>query len=303
VSHLVLLRKQIKSIQTTRKITHAVRLVSMSLYAKLEKLHAPLKYYLNNTEGLFIELIRLVPEWKNALFFPDDVLDTKPLIIIVSTTKGLCGSLNFNLFHFFQQSFLVGEHQVPHFVTIGQKATKYVKEEGIGDIVCSYNELNSNNYISIANDLVSRVLTRENTFSSVVFYSNFLKNFFIQKPYKTVLIPLSINDKSKQAQSENGKVVQPLDLCQFKRGEEQEIVWEQDKHEMLDALSMSYLRSVVMNILFQSLLAEQSARFLAMDSSTSNADKFLDRLILQFNKQRQAVITKEISELSASNPS
>lgn len=298
MSHLVLLRKQIKSIQTTRKITHAVRLVSMSLYAKLEKLHVSLNYYLTNTEGFFIELARLVPEWKSHLFSPDDIFDTRPLVILVATTKGLCGSLNFNLFRFFERSFFLGEHQVPRFVTIGQKATRYVKEKGLGDILCSYNELNSNNYMSITNDLVHRVLTRETGFSSVVFYSNFLKSFFIQKPEKTVLIPLNLCQKIKDSLQEKDNNERSQSLFY---DEKSEIIWEQDKFETLDALSMMYAKGVVMQLLFQSLLAEQAARFLAMDSSTSNADKFLEKLVLQFNKQRQAVITKEISELSSSS--
>lgn len=71
---------------------------------------------------------------------------------------------------------------------------------------------------------------------------------------------------------------------------------------MLDYLSILYVRSVILNLLFQSLLAEQAARFLAMDNSTRNADKFLDKLVLQYNKQRQALITREVSELSAGLP-
>ena len=59
-----------------------------------------------------------------------------------------------------------------------------------------------------------------------------------------------------------------------------------------------YLRSKIMNILFEALIAEQTARFLTMDGSTNNAENFLAKLTMEFNKQRQSLITKEVSELS-----
>ena len=67
VSQLVQLRQKIQSIQTTRKITHAVRLVSMSLYAKLEKQAGPLSTYLHHIQKLFVELVAHSPEWKNPI--------------------------------------------------------------------------------------------------------------------------------------------------------------------------------------------------------------------------------------------
>jgi F-type H+-transporting ATPase subunit gamma len=62
----------------------------------------------------------------------------------------------------------------------------------------------------------------------------------------------------------------------------------------------SYIKSSITNLLFQSLLAEQASRFLAMDNATNNAENLLEKLNLQYNKSRQAIITKELSELSSS---
>jgi F-type H+-transporting ATPase subunit gamma len=80
------------------------------------------------------------------------------------------------------------------------------------------------------------------------------------------------------------------------------ILWEQPQEEVLDFLAIRYLRSTIIQHIFQALRAEHAARFMAMENSTNNAEKYLDRLTLQFNKLRQSLITKEVSELSSSLP-
>ena len=74
------------------------------------------------------------------------------------------------------------------------------------------------------------------------------------------------------------------------------MIWEQDVPVILDYLAIRYMRSAVIALLFQGLRAEQAARFLAMENSTKNAEKYLECLTLQFNKLRQGLITKEITE-------
>ncbi len=286
MSHLIQLKQKIKSIQMTRKITHAVRLVSMSLYTQLEKENTALTYYKDHTLQLFTKLALSAPEWKNPILSPQDILDSNPLIILISTSKGLCGSLNSNLFRYFEYSFFKEKHQNIRFITIGQKATKYIKEKYPQNVFCHYNELTLNDYISITNDLINKILNSEKPLSSVVFFSNILKTFFVQKPYKTTLIPFRPDPLDN-----NNNNPQKLPL-----------IWEQKPKKILNHIAHHYIKVSIMTLLFQALHAEQAARFIAMDNSTTNADKFLEKLILQFNKQRQALITSEVSELSATLP-
>lgn len=266
----------------------------MSLYAKLEKQSSPLKYYSSGIKRMFAEL-SVGNQWKSSVLFPDDVLDSNPLIIIISTTKGLCGSLNSNLFKYIERSVFVEGHQVPRFVVIGQKAKKFISQKDWGSVLCSYNELNSGNYLTIADDLVERIMNSGVRYSSVVFYSNTLKNFFVQRPQKATLIPVSLNKSEDEGLGINNL---QADLDSFA----DEIIWEQSKEEILDYISIRYLRSFIINVLFQGLVSEYSARFLAMDSSNTNAEKILEKLTMQYNKMRQALITKEVSELSAGTP-
>ena len=151
MSQLTPLKQKIKSIETTKKITHAVRLVSMSFYSRLERQNASLQHYKKNISQLFLQLIPHIPDWKNPILLPEDILDTTPLFIIISSAKGLCGSFNSNLFRYIERTFLIEEYQTPTFITIGQKSTKFIIGKKWGEIETSFNELTLSNIDSISN--------------------------------------------------------------------------------------------------------------------------------------------------------
>jgi F-type H+-transporting ATPase subunit gamma len=299
MSQLVPLKQKIRSIQTTKKITHAVRLVSMSFYNKLDKLNVPLKKYTKTIKDLFLTVLSHAPEWQSPLLFPQDIFDSMPLYIVISTSKGLCGSLNSNLFRYIEKSVFIEKQQIPQFIAIGQKAITFVKDgEFRSSISTTYPELSSNNFIAIADDLVDKIIKGDIRYSSVTFYTSEAKSFFVQRPYKFTLIPMSLDP---MIEVENKPVGTDEVLLEDDPVINQPI-WEQQKSDVLDFLSIRYLRSAIIHVLFQALRAEHAARFLAMENSTNNAEKYLERLTLQFNKLRQSLITKEVSELTSSFP-
>lgn len=285
MSQLIKLRRKIKSITTTQKITYAMRLIAMSLYSKLGGKNDPINYYKNTLENFFYKIVKLFPEWENPILIPKDILDTTPLIIFITSSKGFCGGFNIDLIQFFKRTFLGEEHQTPTFITIGRKAANFIKEEKIGEILYNFNTLNSNNFLNITDDLVNIIVNKNHYFSSVSTYSNFFKNFFIQKPQKIAVTPLNLTkvltDKTQIVDSDS-------------------FIWEGKPEEIIDSIATRYIRSSLLYILFQSLLAEQSARFVSMDNATSNAGKLLEQITSQYNKLRQASITRELLELSAS---
>lgn len=286
MAQLSILKQKLNSIKTTKKITHAIRLISMSFYSRLEKQQADLKTYQKTMKTLFAQLITQFPEWENKKLFPQDVLDSTPLVIIVSSAKGLCGSFNTNLFRYFEQTFLLEKNQKPDFIAIGQKATNFIEEfleekKIAGNIIHTEKELKTSNFDSIAKHVSDTIITSEKIYSSVSFYHNFLKNFFAQKPQKTTLIPFEPEQNSEETP------------------ELEDLIWEQNKTKTLNYLATMVIKSSTLDILFQSLISENAARFLAMDSSTTNAEKFIERLTLQYNKSRQALITREVAELSS----
>ena len=178
------------------------------------------------------------------------------------------------------------EHQTPTFITIGNKATKLVEQQKLGKILESYTDLNSNNFTDIAMRIKKVIATTSDNaqYSSVTFYSTYLKNFFSQAPRKNTIIPLNYLNEQKDNDQKNIEPVEPI--------------WEQNIKEIADIMGMNYLQSNITHILFQALISEYAARFVSMDGATTNAESYLEKLTLQFNKLRQGLITKEVSELS-----
>ena len=117
----------------------------------------------------------------------------------------------------------------------------------------------------------------------MVVISSIMKNFFVQKPHASSLIPFV-------QQATSGTTHSTLE----------EYMWEQNPDDIIELLAQQYIDANLQYLLFQSLMAEHAARFISMDSSTRNAQNLLDTTKLDYNKLRQAKITKELNELSGS---
>jgi F-type H+-transporting ATPase subunit gamma len=294
MSHLAHLKRRIRSIKTTKKLTHAMRLISMSLYSKLDKERIATEHHQQAYVSLFKSLRARCPQWKSDVFFPEDVLNSHPLFIIISSTKGFCGGLNNMLFRYTEQKLFVEEHQKATFITVGKKAIDFVEKHDLGPIAATYADLNSNNFADIAHSIIKFITAAQPHHSSVTVYSTFFKNFFAQKPSKTDLIPLvSPEEPETQEASQEATPETPDEFLLI------EPVWEQDKIETVSYAAQRTIETIMTYILYQALISEYAARFVAMDGATTNAENYLETLTLQFNKLRQALITREVSELSA----
>ncbi len=275
--------------------------MSMSLYSKLEKQSIPVLRYRKRIGTLFEELIPYIHDWKSPTLFPEDILDSKPLFILVASSKGLCGSFNANLIRYFDQVFLLEDHQTPTFITVGKKMREFFEKKNLGTLLAHHESLTTLKLVEIADGITQSIFKSEENYTSVTFFSNHLKNFFTQIPQKTILIPL---DTQEAVELEKTSVQQSIPAAnkQVQKAKvtfEEEPLWEQSKEEIMNEVALRYVKSRILDILLDSLRAEQAARFMAMDHSTTNAEKYLERLTLEYNKSRQALITREVSELSA----
>lgn len=278
MSQLIQMRQRIKAIETIKKITHAMRLISMSLHARLKTKDEPLTTYKKTVNGIFQGIRKQNPEWHNNILYPTATTPPKTLVILVGSNKGLCGNFNSALFK------LVHAHKAEftnlHYIAIGKKAIDYARLTALGNEVAAYPICTIATLPMLVKAINEEIFHAAHHYTSVVFVSNMLKNFFVQKPQITQLIPF---------------VQGSTDI----NGELAEYAWEQNPSEILDALAGQCINATTQYVLFESLLAEQAARFLSMDNSTRNAKNLLDETKLQYNKLRQAKITKEITELSS----
>jgi F-type H+-transporting ATPase subunit gamma len=278
MSQLIQMRQRIKAIETIKKITHAMRLISMSLHARLKIKEDPLTIYKNTVNGIFQDIRKQNPQWDNGILYPVETTFPKTLMIVIGSNKGLCGNFNSALFKLIQTR--KAEFTNLHYIAIGKKAIDFTRQIELGTEVTAYPICTMTTLPALVQGINKELFNTTHHYTSVVVASNMLKNFFVQKPHITQLIPFVQNT----AENTN-------ELSEYE--------WEQDPSEILDALAGQCVNANIQYLIFESLLAEQAARFLSMDNSTRNAKNLLDETKLLYNKLRQAKITKEITELSS----
>jgi F-type H+-transporting ATPase subunit gamma len=274
MANLMTMRHRIKAVQTIKKITHAMRLISMSTHARMKHLETPVKTYQAHLNEMLNTALGMHSDYRHPLLQPSIPKDEHPLIIVISSQKGLCGSFNAGIF---QLCNLAPQLNNAEFITVGKYATQFIQRTHASAIISSYHAVGLHNFHDIALNIASTITQAKKPFGSITIYSNNAKSFFVQKPTATVVVPATMHAATQEI----------------------EFYWEQQPEEVLTFLSEQYLRVQIQQALFQSLLAEHAARFVSMDSSTRNAQEILETMQIAYNKARQAKITRELTELSA----
>lgn len=283
MAQLIQMRQRIKAIETIKKITHAMRLISMSTHSRLKTKEVSFSNYQKAINNLFADVHAFAPDWQHPILYPSKAHKQKELIILVGSQKGLCGGFNTNLLKFFERRSAKQKTPVTtDYIAVGRKAINYLKETHAQKMIAANDTFNMLTLGNITRSITREIMDFGREYTHVKVFSNVLKTFFSQKPEETPIIPFQENN------------------AQRKRTDLSDYVWENTPHEVLDALARQSLEAHVQYMLFQSLLAEQAARFISMDSSTRNANNLLDTTKLQYNKLRQAKITKELTELTGS---
>ena len=281
MSELVQMRQRIKAIETIQKITHAMRLIAMSAHSRLKRKETVLTHYIDTVNILFSKVSRLQQDWHNPIMNPKNN-HTKILVILVGSQKGLCGTFNTNLFAYFTQQMARHAESTFDSITIGKKAIDFLnRNHPHVQVINEHNNFNTRTIFAIAQSIADLITHASTPYSSVIMFSNELKSFFIQKPARTNLIPLITSSSNVAAPAEG-------------------YIWEHEPQLVLDTLAHHYLEAHIQHLLFNSLYAEQAARFLSMDNATRNAISLLDNSKMMYNKLRQEKITKELTELTGS---
>jgi F-type H+-transporting ATPase subunit gamma len=280
MAQLTQIKHRIKAIETIKKITHAMRLISISTHARLKNKEAALLLYTNSLNMLFHTIKKEVPNWHHPALNPvQHHGESRPLIIIIGSEKGLCGSFNTMLFQFLRAT-LRTYKQKPDVMIIGRKTLDYTDNVAIGPIIKTYAPLTMNTLSKTAEAIVQDIMSFPTPYTHITVVSNKFRSFFVQQPHITRLIPFDPTTPREHA----------LDTTHY--------TWEQDPEEILNVIAHQCVQATMHTLLFHSLLSEQAARFLSMDNSTRSAEGLLELNKLQYNKLRQAKITKELTELT-----
>jgi F-type H+-transporting ATPase subunit gamma len=283
MAQLIQMQQRIKAVKTIKKTTHAMRLIAMSNHTKLKNQQAVLTKYTAMLNATFATIRACAPTWYNATACPIVFKGAHDLIVLVGSQKTLCGNFNNATQRFFEIQVPASRRHLYTYVALGKTAGDYLERTVPPSLILArYNNVSVSQIDRVATALVTMLFTHVNAFSSVTVFHNKAKTFFAQKPEKTALIPFC-----------------PVEHTSIgSQRQVQDYHWEQQPHELLDMLVRQCLQVKVETILFESLLAEQSARFISMDNATRNAETLLKATLLQYNKVRQAKITRELAELS-----
>jgi F-type H+-transporting ATPase subunit gamma len=276
MSQLIQMRQRIKAVETIKKITHAMRLIAMSSHARLRTQAAELSAYQQELTALFSLFSPQDPAHETDTAAPSP--STKELLILIGSQKGLCGNFNNELMYFLK-NYTATTPSVA-LIVVGKKVKDYLDEKQRSLIIKEFDQLRGANLTLIARELITHL--QAHSYKQAGIISNISKSFFIQRATYAAL-PLTTHLSSSNLYIET-----------------EEYRWYQPPHIIATALSHELLYSRIYERLLSSLIAEQAARFVAMDASTRNAQNLLDDMKLSYNKLRQSKITRELTDLVGS---
>lgn len=277
MAQLVSMRQRIKAVETIKKVTHAMRLISMSAHTRLRHKKMNLQRYKEAFQELWHRVAHRIHVEKPS----KQITMPEHLVILVSAQKGLCGTFNASLFKFFEHEHIATENT--HYIGIGKYAIDYLTNH-YQTLLAAYDNFSAAYFVTIAQAVTQIIIQNPDRFTSVTVYCNYQKSFFLQKARKNIIYPLQ-----EMVEPQNLRQVPTIDY-----------LFEQSPEELSATIRQLMLVVSLEELLFDSLLAEQAARFLSMDASTRNADKLLVAMKLEYNKTRQAAITRELTELASS---
>jgi F-type H+-transporting ATPase subunit gamma len=272
---LIDLKRRIKSISNTQKITKAMKNVAAS---KLKKSVNQLKnnnLYLKEMQKIIFWISKSINREKYPLI--NKKIKGKRLLLAVSSDKGLCGSFNSKLFEKLVECYK--PDQGDELITIGKKISKYARKRGYEVIQTFDDVMNGVNFIE------SLKITE------------LLKDKFINQDYQKVEVILTRYESSGYQEVVVDELF-PVDLKDDdEQNDEMQFIIEPDPEQIFRSLIDDYVNSHFYRLLIESSASEQTARMIAMDMATSNATDMIRELTLHLNNIRQESITNELLEI------
>lgn len=270
---LIEIKRRIKSVESTRKITNAMGLVATSKLRKCRKELLINEKFVEATEGIVRTLAKVVSDDLNSVYFNGNSSEDKLYIVITSET-GLCGGFNGGVVSYLEN--LIGDEVYnSKVIVVGKRGIGYVRRSRL-ETVAEYVDIPDVPTVKEAKIIFEKALKMytDGEVSEVqVVYSHFIS------PVKQEL-----------------KAVKILPIEKLEGAEDQCLV-EPNADEVLDDALNIYLKGKIRSILLSSKCSEENSRMNAMDGATKNANDLLTSLNIKFNRIRQGIITQEISEI------
>ena len=278
------LRKRIVSVKSTQKITKAMKMVAAAKLRKAQESAEKGRPYSEKMQNIILNLTESISDPQNA---PKLLIGTGKdqihLCVIMTSDRGLCGGFNSNICRLAKKYFekILKEGKNLKIITVGSKGHDQLKRE-YGKYIIQKLSFKNKKKISFteANEVGKIIidLFDKNEFDNCILFFNNFKNVMTQIPEAQQIIPTEVKKDSK-------------------KNEEIFYEFEPDEDEILEDLLPKNISTQVFKAFLENSASEQGSRMTAMDSATRNAGDLVNKLTINYNRSRQAVITKELIEI------
>ena len=278
------LKKRIASVKSTQKITKAMKMVAAAKLRKAQESAEKGRPYSEKMNKVILNLSSGISDKENApKLLSGTGNDKVHLCVVMTSDRGLCGGFNSNIIKKAKSYFskILSEGKELKIITVGSKGNDQLKRM-YGDKIIeniSFKESKNANYFDA--DKVGKIVIDkfENSEFDIctIFYNQF-KNVITQIPQAQQIIPLNSEDSEDNTSEESYE-------------------FEPDEDEILSNLLPKNISTQIFKAMLENSASEQGSRMSAMDNATRNAGEMVDKLTIQYNRSRQAAITKELIEI------
>lgn len=273
------IKRRIRSVESTKKITKAMELVATSKLRKTRNQLEQSKPYYTNVALMTAEILANCKGDNDSVYLIENNDVKKDVYVVIASSLGLCGGYNANIFKEIKDVIKPDDYVY----SIGSKATSYLIKNHQGITDSKYESLsttfNFKDIINLVNKLTRMYREREIRKIKIV-YTEFVNNLTF-KPRIVTLLPIDPDDFDHIEISKKATLFEP------------------SSQEVLDNLIPMYLQAVIYGYVIESSTSENAARRISMENATDNADELTEQLLLKYNQARQTAITNEISEIVA----
>ncbi len=278
------LKKRIASVKSTQKITKAMKMVAAAKLRRAQENAEKGRPYSEKMNNIILNLSSGISDKENAPKLLSGTGEEKiHLCIILTSDRGLCGGFNTNIIKkakaYFQK--ISDEGKILKIITVGSKGYDQLKRVYKDSIVekISFKDSKTINYLDAekVGNMIIKNFEKKEFDVCTIFYNKF-KNVITQIPQEQQIIPLKTYEVEGNSSDDNYE-------------------FEPEEDEILSILLPKNISTQIFKAMLENSASEQGSRMSAMDNATRNAGEMVDKLTIEYNRSRQAAITKELIEI------
>lgn len=272
------LKRRIRSIRSTKKITAAMEMIATAKLAKQKSRMETNRVFANTLFHTFHRVLGRV-NMNDVVYFQEN--EGPSLYVVFVSDLGLCGAYNSNIISKIKST--ISNDDL--LIVIGSKEAGWLRRNNYKVInQFSGENLSYGHFTQVVEDCVKRFKNNEISKLKII-YTEFVNSMtFEAKALQLLPITEDLQPKTVEA----GEV-----------SLQQDIIFEPDPETLIEQLVPMLINSMLFSVWMQSKTSEQASRRLAMDNATDNAQELIDELVMKYNQSRQAAITQEITEIVA----